>query len=76
MVGFFDNAKRVRAWAARTVYACVYEGVVRGHDRVLEAVQGEHIYVRGELVPDNGGVDARKFLIVFEGDPKLSLVLQ
>ncbi len=69
MIGFFYNAKRMRSRAARAVYTRVYDGVVGGYDRILETVQGEHIYARGELVPDNGGVDARELFVVFAGDP-------
>lgn len=70
VVGFFDDAKRMRARAAGTVDTRIYEGVVRRHNRVLQAVQGEHIYARRKLVPDDGGVDARELFVVFAGNPR------
>ena len=70
MIRLLDIAKHMRAGGARPVYARVDERVVRRHDGVAQAVQGEHVDVRGEARPCAGGVYGGERVVVGLGEPR------
>ena len=69
VICFLNVTECMCPWTTRSVYASIDERIIRWHNRVLEAMQSEHVYVGGELVPDDRCVYACKLIVVFAVDP-------